>query len=212
MENVGNSRVLGRFPATTLYLNDLQDLMRAFQSVCKTVELRAGAFEIVDADELTELAAKFRSGKFGSIRLVGHDPYVSIDLQPIGMQAFVLDDAPVEMGLVAKGREIARRGWKPRAFIVWSLSMVVALSGGLVLLDQRQFVFGGILVCLAIASAVLAVERTARNTVVVRTGNRGDRPGFLRRNGDAIAVAVISALLGALLGGAVMYWVTRLPK
>lgn len=110
MERVGNKRIED-FPATTLYLDDLEEIVGILAGACKRLEIKVGDYKITDAGELNLLAQKF-SGRFEHIALQGYNPYVSVDLRTYGVSAYISEDSLEQRGIVARIRDVINKGKK----------------------------------------------------------------------------------------------------
>jgi hypothetical protein len=202
-----SSKHIKDFPASTLYLEDLVEIIDTFAQVCKKVEVSAGEFKISDPSELTTLAEKFTNDRFSDIRIQGYDPFVVFNTGPYNANAYISKDSIEQSGLISKVREVLHRHRKIRPdLVVDFIFYPVAMFGVWKILDKSYLL--GVPLVLAAFLALLPVSLRLRksNTVVVYSKNRNQMNSFFQRKKDDILLAFISAALGA----AVSYAVTKL--
>lgn len=204
LEKIG-SRRMEDFPPTTLYLDDLSEIVGIFTKACKCIEIKAGDYKITDPAELEALATKFPNGRFESIYLQGYEPYISLDLRTFGVTAYISDDTLEQRGVVAKVRDILNKGKKksPR-LLFYALTYIAAFVGTWQIIS-KDYLLGLPLIGLSLVSISVSVNYGMKNKVVVHSHLRGTAKTFFERKKDDIALAVISAFLGALLGGVITY-------
>lgn len=198
MDRIGN-RSFEDFPATTLFLDDVRDIIEVFEDTCQRFEVKANEYKITSASELGDLAAKFPGGRLDDIYIQGYDPYVSVDLRSFRVRAYVSDDTPVQMGVVAKVREIVDRGKRWTATPVlyvpgWILSM---LGVGLLVWDRPAL--GVSAMSFAASATALSWLMLKRQSVIVYAIERGTRSGFFKRKRDEVVLALIAAAAGSLI-------------
>ncbi|MDO8789897.1 MAG: hypothetical protein Q7J42_17615 [Sulfuritalea sp.] len=205
MEKITN-KISEDFPPTTLYLDDLAQIVEVLAQACKEIEIKTGEYKITDPSELTELASKFPAGRFDHVYLKGYDPFISIDLRTYGVSAYISEDTLVQRGIVSKVRDIVNSGKKknPGWFYV-ALSNVAVLVGTWQIVS-KEYVVGALLILLSLATIPLNVRSGMKNKVIVHSQQRSEVKTFFERKKDDIALAGISAILGGIVG----YMITKL--
>lgn len=203
MERVGNKRIED-FPATTLYLDDLEEIVGILAGACERLEIRVGDYKITDARELSLLAQKFRD-RFEHIALQGYDPYVSVDLRTYGVSAYISEDSLEQRGIVARIGDVINKGKKKNpGWFYGALTNVLALAGTITALN-KEYALGLTMVAASFLSIPFAVKYGMKNKVIVHTVKRGQVTSFFERRKDDLGLAAISAILG----GVVTYLITR---
>ncbi len=198
MERIGNRRIED-FPPTTLFLDDLAEIVSVFTQACKRIEIRAGDYKLTDPGKLEALAKKYPKGRFDDIYLQGYDPYISLDLRTFGISAYISEDTLEQRGIIARIGDIVARGKKKSpAWLYFPLIYLPVLAGVWQLLSE-QYLLGVALITLYFASIPFAVKYGMRNKVIIHSEPQGATKTFLERKKDDIALAVISAGLGGLI-------------
>ena len=197
------------FPATTLYLDDLKDILRAVSSVCKKVEIRTEDYKLNNLEEIDTLAEKYTKGRFPNIYVQSYEPHFSLNIATSRISIYTNQGTFELKGLIAEVKGIANRGKKPFYTLRYRLFYIVlSLLGGF-LVFSGNYEFWGPLVAVYFGVAAWLIPIELRNRVVVKTQPRGSTPNFFKRNRDNIILAAFSALLGALFGSLGTYIVTR---
>lgn len=204
MERVSNKHV-DDFPATTLYLEDLNEIVDAFVQACQSVEVTAGEFKISDPSELGALAAKFPDGRFEDIKIQGHKPYVSLELWSFRARAYISEDSLEQRGVMSKVREVLHRNRKMRSDRVFDIAAAISLCLGIWQILSKTYFIGWPLVLAAFALLPLG-GRMRNNTVLVYAKSRAESKSFFQRKKDDVLLALIAAALGA----AASYGATKL--
>jgi hypothetical protein len=99
-----SNKILEDFPPTTLYIDDLAEIIEVFREGCKRVEVAAGEYKIADMSELEALAAKFSGDRFIDVKIQGNDPYVSVEFRPYAVRAYISEDSLEQRGVISKVR------------------------------------------------------------------------------------------------------------
>ena len=205
MERVTNKRIED-FPPTTLYLDDLAEIVNIVANACQRIEVRAGDYKITDARELTELASKFPTGRFADVCIQGYQPYLSADFRTYGVSVYISEDTLEQRGIVSKVRDIVIGGKKKNPGWLYGALSNIAAGVGAWQLMSKEYVVGGLLLFLSLAAVPVTVRHGMKNKVIVHSKSCGEVKPFFERKKDDIALAVISAILG----GAVGYAITKL--
>lgn len=196
MQRVSNQH-FEDFPATTLYIEDVAELIDTFALACKQVEVSSGQFKIVDPAELQLLAGKFPTGRFAELKIQGNDPYVSLELRPYGARAYISEDSLEQRGIVSKAREVIHRRKKLQPELPANIVIVLLLSVGIWQLYEKSFAIAVPVLLSVFAAFSYSVRLRMRNTVVVYSKSHADVKSFFQRKKDDILLAVISAAFGA---------------
>lgn len=155
-------------------------------------------------DSIEEFVKESKGHNPSIVKISTRDPYLRLDLNPGWARIYVSSSKMLPSGLFHKIDAILSRcERKPRFFFqyVWPVG-ILALSP--IIFDSLQLklngylVFAGLIFSWAIYASFVQLWRFT----IVQPFYREERPGFVRRNRDAIVIAIISALLGAV-GGAV---------
>ena len=198
MEKLGNNRIED-FPATTLFYDDLSDIVSAIKEVCARIEIRTGNYKTDNTDEIGELAKKQKNDRFMDIYIQAYDPYISIDLKTYGISAYISEDAPEQRGVVAKIKEIADRGKKRHFEKLYKIPLYALVASGTVLFIKSEYEIGAFLVALAILSIEWTVKLEMKNKVIIKTMERGSSKSFVKRKRDDITLAFIAAIFGGIV-------------
>ncbi|EIC23012.1 hypothetical protein [Thiorhodovibrio frisius] len=97
------------FPSTTLYLNDLKDLINVLAENCEEVKIRTEGYDDISPDEIDELIENLNKEKFEDIFISAYRPYITVDLRSFGIRVYISEDNIVERGVVSKIREITHK-------------------------------------------------------------------------------------------------------
>lgn len=207
MERVSN-RHIEDFPSVTLYIDDIEEIVALFASACEHVEIETGEFKTSDPSELTDMASKFRSGRFPRVKISGHVPYVSLELLPQRARAYISEDSVEQRGVISKARDVLNRRKKLKPGLVSGFFVFVLSTVGFNLIEDRQFTIGFILLGFAFLCWPVIVNLSMKNTVTVNTSRLSDRSHFFSRKRDDLILAMISAIVG----GAIAIVVAKLTK
>ena len=196
MERVSNKHDED-FPAATLYLDDVVEVVDTFAKTCGSLEIASGEYKITDPSELPALAAKFPSGRFDNLKIQGFKPYVSLELRAYGARTYISEDTLEQRVVVTSAREVLQkcRKFKPESMANLALFSLAALSTWAFIV-KSYFIFGS-LVLAAFALLSFSLRLRMKYTVVVYTKNRSEARSFLQRKKDDVLLAVISAAIGA---------------
>jgi len=197
LEKIGN-RQIKDFPPTTLFYDDLAEIVEIINSTCKKIEITTKDYEITDPKELEVLAKKYSSGRFDNIKIQGYNPYINVELRTYGIQAYISEDTTEQHGIIAKVRNIVTKGkkinpeWLTKVFYL-IITLVIAF---LFLMKQFKLGLGFSLLFFASTPITLPffVEYQMRNKVIIHTDPRGSEKGFYERNKDNLIVAVIAGV------------------
>lgn len=199
MEKIAN-RSINDFPAATLYLDDLEEIAKLLSIQCNDLTITAGEYKITDISEIDDLASKFLSGRFDSVRLKGNDPYITIDFLPSGISAYISNDSLENLGFITKVRNIIASRKKRNPISIFTILMYVALTFAVFHFVISSFIIGGMLIAISLGIIPFSIIDEMRNKVIVYSTRQSETKTFFERKKDDIAVSGISGLIGALLG------------
>ena len=197
MERI-SSKLQEYFPATTLYLDDVIEVIDAFDQACDRIEITAGEYKITSPTELDELASKFTNDRFDNLKIQGYDPYVSLELRSFGARTYISEDSLEQRGLIAKAREVLDRCRRIRLHFLANAAYIVlcALATWQVFFCKNYY-FGGLLMLVGFAMLPFSSHLKTKSAVIAYTRKRVDMKSFYERKKDDVLLAIISAALGA---------------
>ena len=190
-------------PPVRLYLEDVQETCSMLAETCARVSIETPGFELDSAQELTDL----KTPSLSQLTVRGSEPCISLDLRPNHVYLSIDDNTPAQRGTFEKVKALLRsksslalRLAKHQALFgliggiaVGMLTIGYEKSGVLMLLGGFGFL------SLGLVFAYLSFQICTRRWAIINTCSRRDRNGFWRRNADQIALATISAVLGAVI-------------
>lgn len=207
MDRVSNRR-LQDFPAVTLYVDDLEEIVALFTTACERVEIETGVYRTSDPSELAAIASKFHNGRFPEVKIQGHQPYVNVELLPHRARAYISEDSDDQRDIISKVRDVLNRRKKLKPGLIAGLFNMVLIGVSSVLITDKQFTSGFILAGLGISCLPIIVNLSMNNTVVVATSRLSDRSSFfIRKRGDLILLTI-----SAVVAGAIVFAVAMLTK
>jgi hypothetical protein len=186
-------------PATTLYLDDISEIIDTFAQVCEQIEVSAGEYRITSSTELEMLAGKFPDGKFLDLEIRGRGPSVSLDLNAKGARIYISEDSIVQRGVIAKARELIERGRKFRLKYLVLVAYFGLCFVGVWQTSDKNYTLAVPAFLAALVFLTKGLDFASKITVVVYTKRRVEMKGFFERKKDDIFLAVISAVAGAAL-------------
>ena len=170
---------------------------------CTDVSLVADNIKYDSVDELVTVS-KGRSPKMLEIR--ARNPHLSIDLDPMSARLYVSSSELIATGLFAKLDMLLRSSERRPKFLyrfVWAWLASLTLPNLFYLPVLKPYAWLSLPFSVAVLAWMLAIAYVhLRKHSSIQTGLRENQRSFVKRNIDAIVVAVVSALLGAV-GGAV---------
>ena len=196
MERVSN-KYHEDYPAATLYIEDVLELVDTFSQACEGIEISAGEYKISNPAELNALASKFTDDKFDYLKIQGYKPYVSLELRAFGARTYISEDSLEQRGVIAKVREVLHRSKKirPELFANIGIAVMFAIAGWQI--QTKAYYVGALALFIAFSLPYVSTRLRMRSTVVVYTKSRAEAKGFFQRKKDDVVLALISAALGA---------------
>lgn len=198
MENVGN-REHSDFPATTLFYDDLMDIIETVLACSERVEFRTDKWKTDNTCEIAAIARKQANGRFDNITITSYSPHMQIQLYRHSIRVYVSEGSIEQCGVTAKIREIVDRGKKPYFETLRTLFIPILCIAGAIALMKTQYLLAVWLFLLPLLFISASVKYAMNNRVVIRTELRGDKKSFFQRKSDDITLALISAMIGGLI-------------
>jgi hypothetical protein len=197
-------------PSAKLYLDDVRRVVEILRQASEEVSLLAEGFALDNWEELPALKKEC----IRKLSISSHSPYVSLDLGPSQIFLYIKENTPLSRGLFEQIKTVVRARSRPfkwlTSFTALTLAAFVAGSclGSLAVLGasiytKNVLAFATLLFVVLIFGSWSGygyyVQLSHYSTVIPKY--RIESPGFFKRNGDNIFLALISAVIGA----AIMY-------
>lgn len=185
-----------------IWAADLTELFSELKN-CSNVELIA---DNVKFDSVEEFIKESRGRNPTNVEITARDPYLTVELYQRWARLYVSSSELVPSGLFLKIDSILSRcERKPKFFYryLWVLISTWVFPNIFYLPPLKPYGYLGYWVtALTFSWHIYVGFIHLWRFSTVRPMHREDRPSFFRRNMDAIVIAVISALLGAIGGAA----------
>lgn len=187
------------FPSTTLYLDDLKEILSVLSANCEEVKLRTGDYDDVKPEELDELASSLKSERFQDIYIQAHHPNISIDLRSFGIRAYISEDDVIQRGVISKIREVVAR--KERRYFGKVLNVIGILPPAACAISfvMGEYAFSAAMLLLSFLMIFPTVKYQMAHKVIVMPENQETRTPFLKRKKDELLVALVAAFVGAII-------------
>lgn len=185
-----------------MWASDLEDLYDVLRN-CSNIELVVDDMKFESVDEFV----KVRKGRNPSVvKITASDPYITIELFNRWARLYVSSSQLLASGLFLKiDLILSRCERKPKFFYqyAWALGSTWVLPNIFYLPPLKPFNYlyfwtVGLTFSWLVFVAFIHLYRFS----IIRPMHQEERPSFFQRNIDAIVIAVISALLGAVGGAA----------
>lgn len=197
MDKTGN-KYIKDFPPAKLYLNDLEMLLSLFDDNCDEVTFKTGEYDNIKPSELHELVEKLNTNKFEDIYIHSRSPYMHLDLRSYGIEAYVSESNPQQLGIVAQAKDIINTRRKRYIESLSNLFINIPLFGGFILAILGEWELTAIAFGLSFLMIWPATSYKMAHTVEVFTTPKKNHVPFFKRKKDELLIAVSSAFLGAL--------------
>ncbi len=189
-----------------LYLDDLETIEEILKEVSNSISFEAENYKF---DSIEELKGNLKLTQINELEVKTSSPYISIDFTRIWARVYVSSSETSNAGVFYKlDQIISRRTRKPRwkySFYFFNITTIILLMNGMPLIQRLFSRSLNPYVSLTI-SAIWFIwmiwffyVRFRQHTVIVLAHRNSEKP-FLQRNKDNLILAIISALLGAILG------------
>lgn len=187
-----------KFPAATLYLDDLKEIAAAVSLVSESFMITCGNMELDSVDEIDELANRQSKSQFNSIYIKSYSPYISIDLPHSGASAYVSEDSPELRGIIHKIEEIISQGTRKYFDPLHAAPAVILFFGAFINLFRSEYVTASIYLGLVFFSIFAAAIIQMKHRLIIHTYERNKKSSFFIRKKDEIILVIISGLFGAV--------------
>jgi hypothetical protein len=193
-----------------LWAEDLTALVSELET-CEEVEIVA---DDVKYESIEELIRESKGRRPLVVKITALNPHVSIELNPHRAWLYVSSSNLQSSGLFFKVDSILSHCERKLKFFYEFVTVMVSatLLPNIFFLPFMQsfmflhwWVFGATFAWLFYAAYINFWKYS-----LVHLVRRGDRPSFVKRNFDTIVIAIISALLGAVIGAAATKVVDRI--
>jgi hypothetical protein len=190
----------------TLYFEDLQFLMSLFGSTAKETTLRISddqnEYEFSSVEELDKLKS-LHADKFNYLSIIGHQPYLTLNLWPHGGELHISQDTPILRGLMEKAKDRLNLRRK-KLYWIYSLPLPITfpiypLFWGVWKLGDKSFVIGTIIILLSVAWFSLNWYSRFYNYSVIFSKTEKEHPSFFQRKKDEIILVALGAVIGAVI-------------
>lgn len=185
-----------------IWAADFTEIFSELES-CSNIEFIAAD---VKFDSVEEFIKESRGGNPAEVKITAHDPYLSVELYQRWARLYVSSSELKPSGLFLKIDAILSRcERKPKFFFqyFWVVGSTWAIPIIFYFPLLKPYDYLGLWVTMLTFSWLMYVGFIHLwRFSVIRPMYREDRPSFFRRNIDAIVIAVISAMLGAVGGAA----------
>jgi len=196
MEKTGN-KFIEDFPPATLYLDDLEEIIRLFEQNCEEVMLKTNDYENVKPSELLDLIQKLHSSSFEDIYIVGSSPYVKLELCSFGIRAYVSESNSIQLGLIAQIKDLVKRRAKKYFSVIPNIIIGIPMMGGFYASYLNEWRLVAIAFCVSFLMIWPAVKYQMSKKLEVYTVPKKQEVSFFKRKKDEIIIAISSAFMGA---------------
>lgn len=194
-----------------VYFDDLERIVEILRDVSSDISVSTDEYELGDITDLLSL----NQLAIHELEISSKNPHVVLQLRASGARVYASDSTPICIGVVEKIRKqlkprSRKLGWLISSFLPFMLTFmfpVGAFCFGLgwsissVQSMNVRGVIGGILISILSAVTVGWFGRLFTKTYsTIYLRPKKEMPSFFARKKDDIALAIISGLLGAILG------------
>jgi hypothetical protein len=185
----------------TLFRDDLESIERVLKQSTEAVEIEAGGFQF---DSIDELITKLSDRRVREMEIRASRPYIRIELAPMWAKLYVGSSANASAGPFYRLDQVLRRA-RRRLWPLYSFYFVWIVNGALwVSIPLRPKVSRAATIVFTATSLAWVVwtvyVRLRRHSTIILIP-RGSASFWVRKK-DELLLAVVSALLGAILGAA----------
>jgi hypothetical protein len=191
-------------PMVRLYREDVAALIEIFQRADGEVIVQVGPYALDEPGELPSIPLETTS----TLKIERFAPHVSLELRPSGGRLYAkASDGPIARGLADEARQllVSKRDRGRKALtVIGNVTPALTLVSALLAAGafwSGESVTGAALTAVAVLLAGFswwafreALNRHGR--IVLKS--QAEAPGFFRRNGDNIILAVASMILGGV--------------
>lgn len=198
-----------------LYYEDLQFLMTLFSSASERVTLslkdKQNEYEFTTVEELSALKT-LPTEKFNNLSITCRHPYLTLSLWKHGGEIHISEDTSILRGLMEKAKDrlkLRRRKFYWIYTPSWATVTLPLFSAywGIWELTKKNYIGGATIALLSCVWFVLNYYSRFYNYTVVFSKTEKEHPSFFQRKRDDIYLAVISAIIGVIIGSAFTKWI-----
>lgn len=189
------------YPPIKLYLDDLEEIEEALKKASDSISFETEEYEF---DSIEELKTHYKTAQLYELEVSTRSPYVSLDLDRKSAFVYAASSEANSAGAFYRLEQIiSRRLLKPRW--IYSLPLVLVLTSIGTFVQYHfsnrinYYVSLSIAILLMIWGIFACYVALRRHSVIVLIHRNSEEP-FFQRNKDNLTLAIISALLGAILG------------
>ncbi len=197
MEKLDKSQSKNYSPLV-LWADDLEELLAVLKDCAGGIKFVA---DDVGFDSVDEFVMESKGRDPSVVRITSSDPYLTVELYPRWASLYLSSSKLLPSGVFLKIDSILSRCQrKPRFFyrLGWAAASCWLIPYVFWLPQLKAFRYLSLVVaCLTVLWLTSVAIVQLWHFSVVRPIYRASSPGFIRRNRDSIAIAIISALLGA---------------
>jgi hypothetical protein len=199
MEKIDKSQMKDYGPLV-MWTNDLEELFSELSNRSK-FEFIADDVKFDSVEELNKVSKGRNPSK---VKFSASDPDLTVELYPHWARLYVSSSELLASGLFLKiDLILSRCEKKPKFFYqyVWAFGGVFVLQNLFMLPPLKPYT--NLYLCVVALSLLwlfYVIFIKGWRFSIIRPMHREERPSFFRRNFDAIVVAIISGVFGALVG------------
>ncbi len=195
------------FPPAELYVEDLEEFFKLFQTTSNDIELEVGDVRLDDPADFATLAQHFGYGRLGSVKIKAKNIWFGIELNSTGARAYISSPTPLTLGVIEKIRLIMKRRRRSIWWHVRKLSYIFPMILLLFYFDPAPMPHQlkdlmpewGWLVA-SLLSFWLVESFCKKNKLLIWATQKHLKKSFLETNKDQLAVSLISVFVGAVVG------------
>ena len=193
-----NKSINKEYPPVVLYLEDLEEIERVLRDNAKDFVITYGNCQY---DSVNELVGAVGAKQILGVELKAQNPYTTIDLHKTWTKIYVSASETTAVGVFHQIEEIILRcrRWFPWIYNPFFPFVLSILLGPLIYLSTRYgFLIGVYPLMLVVVFFVWGMWVSLGHHSLVWLVKK---PGsFIARNRDQLILAIVSGLVGAILG------------
>lgn len=189
-----------------LYLDDLEQIDEIMKEASTSLSFETEDFKF---DSIEELKNNLKKAQINELHVKSSSPYITIDFTRMWARVYVSSSETSSAGIFFRLDQIISNRtrilkWLYSFYFIWVTNISVWLiSGtfGLTFISSRMNPYTSItLTALSSMWLFWVLFIRLRSHSIIFLTHRGSEKPFLQRNKDNLILAIISAILGAILG------------
>src|ERR1700674_1223135 len=209
------------YPPIVVKVDDLEDLERVLSANGNKVKITCDDYLF---ESVAELAEHLKGTRIRKVEIRLSEPFVVIELNRLSAHLYVDSSNIPSSGLffqldqiLSRCRRRASWAYSAKSFlaanvVLWVVNVAIWFLPRSVRFTTYDFVALSLVFGLIVVGTTwIGFIRTRRCSTVYIVRRREER-SFFQRNRDQLAVALFSALIGALLGGTATYVVNNILR